>query len=489
MITGDGRHHQMLGLGIAEQFAVADQVPGVFVIGRDVDALATGVQLGRGPEQLASLTVVVVEHPPGLVVEAEGMAGHPVRPLQIHAELAGQVQHGALADRALKGEAVTEQLVAQHPVHDQPLAQGPVAHQQIAGAEHGHGGLQDQGTGHDDLGAALVDGRQAAALLRGHQQQPRHQLVDPLLAEAVALQLQRRGGILRRSQGGQGHGRAACAHQLDRFSSSQGLFQLGHGRIHGPLDIGLQEPAALGRQGIGLAKLPLQAHGADAGAGEHPGVGAIGQHELGGATTDVDDGVGALAEGHAREHPQIDQPGLLRPAHQIHLQAELLLEGLQELAAVGRLANGAGGGGHDLLHAVALRQLAVVAEGAEGPFHGLGAEVAAQRVALPEPGGGLLSEEHAKTAQLLVHLGDQQVDRVGADVDGRHPPPAGLQGRGGLGHGNGGEPGGATLPPLAPPSLGRNGMQRCRAQHAGQRNRPAGAPGWSWCAGTNPPAG
>ena len=70
VVAGDRRHHQMLGFGVAQQLPVADQIPGVLVIGRDVDVLAAGMELGRRPQQVASWTVVVVEQAAGLVVEA-----------------------------------------------------------------------------------------------------------------------------------------------------------------------------------------------------------------------------------------------------------------------------------------------------------------------------------------------------------------------------------------------------------------------------------
>ena len=87
------------------------------------------------------------------------MAGNPLRPGSIHAKTASQVQHRALTDRALVGETIPQQLIAQHPVHDQALPQGPLADHQLAHAQHRHGGLQDQRTWHDDFSPAIVDRR------------------------------------------------------------------------------------------------------------------------------------------------------------------------------------------------------------------------------------------------------------------------------------------------------------------------------------------
>lgn len=129
----------------------------------------------------------------------------------------------------------------------------------------------------------------------------------------------------------------------------------------------------------------MQPHGPHAGAGQGTGVATVRQDQFGGAAADVQDQVGLLAESHAREDAEVDQPGLLRAADQVHLQAQLLLHRLQELAAVGRLTHGAGGGGEDVaeLDAMAGGQLAAVAQGDEGPLDRLRAEVAGVGIALP----------------------------------------------------------------------------------------------------------
>ena len=144
--------------------------------------------------------------------------------------------------------------------------------------------------------------------------------------------------------------------------------------------------------------------------------------------------MGLVAESHARKHTQIDQPRLLGPAYQIHLQAQLLLQRHQKIPAVGGLSHGAGGRRDDLLHPMAKGQIAIVAQGAESSLDRLGTEVTAMGIPFAEPGGGLLSQHHAETAQLRIHLCHQQVNRVGADVDRRHPTATGLLKVGGLNH-------------------------------------------------------
>jgi hypothetical protein len=257
---------------------------------------------------------------------------------------------------------------------------------------------------------------------------------------------------------------SAAASAAIAIARLQGRAHLRHRRIQRPLDVGLQKGAPRRRQRVGLAEFPLQPHRADARAVQHPGIAAVGQHQFGGTTADVHDQVGLLSEAHAGEHAQIDQPRLFRPAHQVHRQAQLLLHRLQKLLAVGRLAHGTGGRRHDLFHAVAGRQLAVVAQAAEGPLDRRRAQVTRVGIPLPQAHRGLLGVQHAEAAERHVHLGDHQVKGIGADVDGGHPPAAGRRGRRGQGHGGGSRQGGATLTPPRKTCTHRGGRE---AQPAG----------------------
>ena len=133
----------------------------------------------------------MVQPTTGLVVERQGLGRHPVSPLLVHSIVAGQIPHRALANSALKSKTIAEQVVAQHPVHDQALPQGPITDHQFPGLEHPHRGLENQGPRHNDFGPSLVDRREGAPLFRRHAQELGDQLVNPLAAEAIALQFQR----------------------------------------------------------------------------------------------------------------------------------------------------------------------------------------------------------------------------------------------------------------------------------------------------------
>ena len=147
--------------------------------------------------------------------------------------------------------------------------------------------------------------------------------------------------------------------------------------------------------------------------------------------------MGLIPEGHAREHTQVDQAGLLRTAHQIHLEAKLLLDRLKKIAAVRRFPHGTGGSSHHIagLHTVAGSKLAAMAQGGEGPLDRIRGEIAGVRIPLPQARGGFLRENHRKRAQFRVHRCHQQVNGIGADVDPRHGADGAPDGAvGGLAH-------------------------------------------------------
>ena len=97
-----------------------------------------------------------MHHPFALVVERQGMGCDSFGTLLIHRKALYLVDHGALADAALKAEAIFKKTVPEHPVNDQSFAKSPFAEQQFLRLEHLHRGLKDQGTRDDDLRPAFI---------------------------------------------------------------------------------------------------------------------------------------------------------------------------------------------------------------------------------------------------------------------------------------------------------------------------------------------
>ena len=169
-----------------------------------------------------------------------------------------------------------------------------------------------------------------------------------------------------------------------------------------------------------------------------------------------------VPEGHPRHHTEVDQAGFLRPTHQIHIQVELLLQGQQEIAAVGGFAHRTGGRSHDLLYAMAGGQITAMAQGAEGPLDRISTEIARVRIPFAQARRRLFSQHHTEAVQRWIDRGDQQMNRVGADVDRRHPTFSHRPDHGrGLDHGAGpAAGGGVTLPLKALPDRAQRGVTR-----------------------------
>src|SRR5206468_6197833 len=91
--------------------------------------------------------------------------------------------------------------------------------------------------------------------------------------------------------------------------------------------------------------------------------GPVAHDQLDGPTADVYDEHVALSELHALPDAQIDQTSLFQARDHADTDARFLLDGLDQVAAVGGFADGAG---RDGLHP---REPAVAGQGGEGPNH------------------------------------------------------------------------------------------------------------------------
>ncbi len=251
------------------------------------------------PEQLASLTIVMVHHAMGVVVEAEGMKSDALSAALIHGEALHLMDHRALTDAALEAETVLEQTVTQHPVDDQSFTEGPLAQRELVHPEHLHGGLQDQRARNDDLGAAIVDRGELPALFRRHRHQLLDNTIEALTGHPVPVQLQRRSIVLTGGQRTDRHGRAAGGDQHRNLARFDPAVHLVHRRLEGSLNERLEERASLGWNRIVLDEIPLQSDGPHPGAGERAGITSIREDQFGGAAADVEQQMRTIAERHA----------------------------------------------------------------------------------------------------------------------------------------------------------------------------------------------
>src|SRR2546422_11646185 len=92
-------------------------------------------------------------------------------------------------------------------------------------------------------------------------------------------------------------------------------------------------------------------------------LGPVAHDQLDGPAADIHDQHVAVSEIHAVPDAQVDQTGLFLPRDHADTDARFPLDGLDQVAAVGRFADGAGSDRLDP------REPAVASQGGEGPNH------------------------------------------------------------------------------------------------------------------------
>ena len=182
-------------------------------------------------------------------------------------------------------------------------------------------------------------------------------------------------------------------------------------------DVGHHLPLVPAVEGVGAYELLGQADDAQLQALRHVGAGSRALRQLDAAAADVDHDRGAPGYVYAVHRRAMDEARLLGPRDDADLDAGPLADGVQELAPVVRLADGARRGGDDLVHVVRLGQARELAERLEGREHRRLGERAPAEAAGAEPDHLLLAVDDLERA-VRPYLHDDDVDGIGADVDG-----------------------------------------------------------------------
>ena len=138
--------------------------------------------------------------------------------------------------------------------------------------------------------------------------------------------------------------------------------------------------------------------------------------DLDAAAADVDDD-GRAGELGVVAGRQVDEPRFLAASDDPRGDAGLGAHGVEEDAAVLGLARRARGGRDDLVHAAGLGQPPELGKRLDGRGHRLRGERLAVQAAGAQPHHHLLAIDHFEGA-IGVHLHDDHVHGVGADVDG-----------------------------------------------------------------------
>ena len=142
----------------------------------------------------------------------------------------------------------------------------------------------------------------------------------------------------------------------------------------------------------------------------------LAEDELDAAAADVDDQGRLAAQIDGVADAEVDQPRFLASGNDLHAQADFVPHALNEVAAVGGLAHGAGGDGLEAHDTLSLSERAEGGQRAHAVVHRLGREAAVGQRAVAEPHHVLGAVQHAETA-VRLHLSNHHVDGVAADVD------------------------------------------------------------------------
>lgn len=186
----------------------------------------------------------------------------------------------------------------------------------------------------------------------------------------------------------------------------------------------------VGRGGVGGAEVFEEADGAEVEAMAEVLLGVLADDDFGAAAADVEDEEGVLVEGWVGENAAEGPVGFLFAADDVDRELGGLVDGLEEVVGVARVAGGAGGDGAD---GESAEGTGLVREGGDG-LGGAGDGFGLEGVGLVEPlsEAGLLADFQDRFDRVGVEVGDEEFDRVGSDVDdGAALGGGGGQGRGG----------------------------------------------------------
>lgn len=401
---------EAFGVGEAGEVGVGDDVLGVLVVAHVVDGMAGVAEVGGGFEEAALFGGEAV---PGLEggEELAGEDGDFAGVLEVDAEAAGELlDEEALfvieADALGAGAAVGE--VAEDAVADAGGAVG-----ELLDAEAFEDGGEDGDAGDDDFGAAGTDAGELAAAGEGEGGELAEEAVDLGECGAAAVGVLAAGAgdaVGGGDDGGGGGGGADGAGEvavLDAAGDDGEFF----------VDEVLEAAEVGGGGGILLEEGGVEADGAE-GAGEGDFEDAlIGLDDFGAAAADVDDEDAFFGVGPAGFDAEVDEAGLFLAGDELDGLADGFGGALEELVAVGGVADGGGGDGAD-------------GEDAEGQVGGDHAgEDGSEEIDSGLVDGAGAEDGFAEAGDLAVFGEDLEAaaaldvsghhaDRVAADVDG-----------------------------------------------------------------------
>ena len=303
--------------------------------------------------------------------------------------------------------------VALDEVEHQALAQRQVAERDVLGLELLEQRIEQQGAGHDQIGAARVERRNLEPLVERRAAHELAHLANRLGRHAqVAHFARRHAGVecgrhrAERQNGARRADDAVVAGADDVPEVAVRLF--GDVREH------LAFVAAAERVGHDEAFRQPEHAQLEAARETHVVTGA--ERHLDAAAADVDDDR-RLGRVDAVNGGQMNEPRFFGAGDDARPDAGLLLDGRQQVAAVLGLAGGARGRGQNLVDLVGFGEPLELAERLQGRAHGLARQLPSAQAAGAEPHHFLFPIDHLE-GKVRAYSYHDHVDRVGADVDG-----------------------------------------------------------------------
>ena len=191
---------------------------------------------------------------------------------------------------------------------------------------------------------------------------------------------------------------------------------VGHERLEHRADV-LFEPLAFGlRRRVVADELGGEPADAERHALGPAQPGRVADHELDAAAADVDAERRRRVDHDARAHRREDEASLLEAADDLDLDAGLVLDPVDELAAVRGGAHRARRLGEHFRRAERVGELLQPAHGRDGAIGRRGRDAAVARDVVTEAQHLLLAGDGLEGA-VGVHVGDEEVERVRAEVE------------------------------------------------------------------------
>jgi hypothetical protein len=208
----------------------------------------------------------------------------------------------------------------------------------------------------------------------------------------------------------------------DGARGADGHLEAGAGHRRGPLrqnvfHVRLQPRLVAGRERVGVDVALGQAQHAQLLGDDLLQAAAHAQRQLQAAAADVDHQRAPALQVDAVQRGQVDETRLPLAGDGLGPDLDGAAHLLQEVLAVGGLADGGGGHRQDLVDAVRLGQPAVAAQGLQAAPHGLGRQPAAGERARAQADHLLLAAHDLEGAG-PGHVDDHEVERVAAQVHG-----------------------------------------------------------------------